>query len=332
MGISTSTGTLTAGQSRTFNLSPASAVTLTLSPNVRVTITETPAIVAATGLGGNASRVHEPRLPGVVTYGPYPMGGSVLVEVESNSGSSVSWVRSDSIVAESADGLSSLVNTAGNVFQTGSAPALKTLAEMLAYTPATDGAEVYVTDLPSGTRGRFYWHLASGKWRPAGMVLVDRSLTLDSGVNSTAEQYLKSLSIPAGLLFVGAEILFEYTLARSNATDAGGAGGCRIGNAGTISDANFGNGSGIVQLSSSSRTVGNSHRYRVVSATQIEKVGNPATAAASFTSGVTSSSPAPWNVGSTASRLYFSPTVQLAAATGTTLPQVGYCALWLLPS
>lgn len=206
-----------------------------------------------------------------------------------------------------------------------------TLAEMLALS-AADGQEVYVSDLYSGVRGRFYWHLASGKWRPAGMVLVDRSLTLDSGVNSTAEQYIKSLSVPAGLLFVGAEILFEYTLARSNATDAGGVGGCRIGNAGTISDANFGNGSGIAQLSSSSRTVGNSHRYRVVSATQIEKVGNPATAAASFTSGVTSSSPASWGVGSTTSRLYFAPTVQLAAATGTTLPQVGYCALWLLPS
>lgn len=68
MGISTSTGTLIAGQSRTFNLSPASAVTLTLSPNVRVTITETPATVAATGLGGNASRVHEPRLPGTFTF------------------------------------------------------------------------------------------------------------------------------------------------------------------------------------------------------------------------------------------------------------------------
>ena len=53
--------------------------------------------MAATGLGGNASRVHEPRLPGVVTYGPYPMGGSVLVEVESNSGSSVAWVETSSI-------------------------------------------------------------------------------------------------------------------------------------------------------------------------------------------------------------------------------------------
>ncbi len=98
MGISTSTGTLTAGQSRTFNLAPASAVTLTLSPNVRVTITETPATVAATGLGGNASRVHEPRLPGVVTYGPYPMGGSVLVENESNSGSSVGWSETSALM------------------------------------------------------------------------------------------------------------------------------------------------------------------------------------------------------------------------------------------
>lgn len=114
MGISTSTGTLTAGQSRTFNLAPASAVTLTLSPNVRVTITETPATVAATGLGGNASRVHEPRLPGTFTYGPYPMGGTVVVDVESNSGSSVAWVRSDSIIAESADGAQSLVSGDGS--------------------------------------------------------------------------------------------------------------------------------------------------------------------------------------------------------------------------
>lgn len=129
MGIYTSTGTLTAGQSRTFNLSPASAVTLTLSPNVRVTITETPATVAATGLGGNASRVHEPRLPGVVTYGPYPMGGSVLVEVESNSGSSVGWVRSDSIVAESADGAQFLVDGAGNKARVTAPPSYMSMSQ-----------------------------------------------------------------------------------------------------------------------------------------------------------------------------------------------------------
>ena len=125
MGISTSTGTLTAGNSRTFNLSPASAVTLTLSPNVRVTITETPATVAATGLGGNASRVHEPRLPGTFTYGPYAMGGVVVVAVASNSGSSVAWTRKDTVVTTSADG-TSLVSGDGTVIST--APALMTLA------------------------------------------------------------------------------------------------------------------------------------------------------------------------------------------------------------
>ena len=132
MGISTSTGTLIAGQSRTFNLSPASAVTLTLSPNVRVTITETPATVAATGLGGNASRVHEPRLPGSFTYGPYPMGGTVVVEVESNSGSSVGWVRSDSIVAESADGAQFLMDGGGNA--------------VLPFTPPTVSAQIAPDD------------------------------------------------------------------------------------------------------------------------------------------------------------------------------------------
>ena len=115
MGISTSTGTLTAGQSRTFDLAPASAVTLTLLPNARVTITESPATVAATGLGGNATRVHEPRLPGSFTYGPYPMGGSVVVENESNSGSTVSWVRSDSLITMSEDG-TSLVSGDGTTY------------------------------------------------------------------------------------------------------------------------------------------------------------------------------------------------------------------------
>lgn len=116
MSTTTTTGTLTAGQSRTFNLAPASAVTLTLLPNARVTITESPAAVTATGLGGNATRVHEPRLPGTFTYGPYPMGGTVVVANASNSGSSVGWVRSDALIAESVDGTSSLVSGDGTTY------------------------------------------------------------------------------------------------------------------------------------------------------------------------------------------------------------------------
>ena len=121
MGTSTSTGTLTAGQSRTFNLAPASAVTLTLSPNVRVTITESPATVTATGLGGNATRVHEPRLPGSFTYGPYPMGGSVVVEVGSTSGSSVGWVETWALYGIASNGgvlqLSTLTNVLSKCWQ-----------------------------------------------------------------------------------------------------------------------------------------------------------------------------------------------------------------------
>lgn len=215
----------------------------------------------------------------------------------------------------------------------GAGISLKTLAEMLAWAPA-DGTSCYVTDLYSGVRGLFAYHQASGKWRPTAMVLVDRSLTLDSGVNNTSEQYIKSLSIPAGLLFTGCEIMFEYTLARSNTTDAGATAGAnfRVGNAGTIADGAKGNGSGVQSLTGSVRSFGNMHRYRVVSATQIEKLGAASTAGTSFAAAGSSVALGAWDVGDTTQRLYFSPTVQLQAATGSTLPQVGCCALWLLPS
>lgn len=91
MGTSTSTGTLAAGNSRTFNLAPASAVTLTTLPNCRVTVTETPSLVTASGVGGNASRTHLLQLAQTVTYGPYPMGGVVVVANAADSGSTVSW-------------------------------------------------------------------------------------------------------------------------------------------------------------------------------------------------------------------------------------------------
>ena len=117
MTLSTSTSTLAVGASRTFNLSPGSALTLTTLPNCRVTVTETPNTVSASGVGGNASRVHNLQLPQTVTYGPYPMGGTVVVENASNSGGAVTWVRSDALVAESASGVVSLVDKDGNVIR-----------------------------------------------------------------------------------------------------------------------------------------------------------------------------------------------------------------------
>ena len=119
MALSTSTGTLAAGASRTFNLSPGSALTIVAPPNVRATVTETPNTVSASDVGGNASRVHNLQMVQTVTYGPYVMGGTVVVENASNSGATITWVRSDSIVAESAAGALSLVSGDGTVIYLG---------------------------------------------------------------------------------------------------------------------------------------------------------------------------------------------------------------------
>jgi len=114
MAAITTTGTLTAGNSRTFALAPGSALTLTLLPNCRVTVTETPETVSASDAGGNSPRTHNHQLTGVFTYGPYAMGGSVVVDNASNSGSTVTWGRKDTTVSTSSDGLS-LVSGDGNV-------------------------------------------------------------------------------------------------------------------------------------------------------------------------------------------------------------------------
>ncbi len=112
MSTTTTTGTLAAGESRTFTLAPGSAVSLTLSPNPRVTITESPESVSGSGVGGNTTRVHEPQLPGTFAYGPYAMGGVVVVAVASNSGSSVAWTRKDTVITTNSDG-TALVSGAG---------------------------------------------------------------------------------------------------------------------------------------------------------------------------------------------------------------------------
>ena len=114
MAAITTTGTLTAGNSRTFALAPGSALTLTLLPNCRVTVTETPETVSASDAGGNSPRTHNHQLAGVVTYGPYAMGGSVVVDNASNSGSTVTWVRKDTVVSTDSTG-TALVSGDGNV-------------------------------------------------------------------------------------------------------------------------------------------------------------------------------------------------------------------------
>ena len=104
MAAITTTGTLTAGNSRAFALAPGSALTLTLLPNCRVTVTETPETVSASDAGGNSPRTHFLQYGGVFTYGPYAMGGSVVVANASNSGSTVTWRRKDTVVTTDSTG------------------------------------------------------------------------------------------------------------------------------------------------------------------------------------------------------------------------------------
>ena len=97
MGIATATGSLAAGESRTFYLAPASTVTLVAPPNTRATVTETPATVTASGVGGDAKTHKFDGLPRTVTYGPYTMGGTVVVSVLSNSGAAVAWTETSAV-------------------------------------------------------------------------------------------------------------------------------------------------------------------------------------------------------------------------------------------
>jgi hypothetical protein len=148
MALSTSTDTLAVGASRTFNLSPGSALTLVAPPNCRVTVTETPNTVSASGVGGNTSRTHFLQLGQTVTYGPYAMGGTVVVANASNSGGAVTWVRSDAIVAESASGSVSLVSGDGKVRTIGdlSFPARSAVAAGGMAPPQNWGGKIVAAD------------------------------------------------------------------------------------------------------------------------------------------------------------------------------------------
>ena len=144
MAAITTTGTLTAGNSRAFDLAPGSALTLTLLPNCRVTVTETPETVSASDAGGNSPRTHNHQLAGVVTYGPYAMGGSVVVENASNSGSTVTWGRKDTAVTTDSTG-TSLVSADGNVIplpQFVQPRIVKQFSDLLDVTIATSNATV----------------------------------------------------------------------------------------------------------------------------------------------------------------------------------------------
>ena len=174
MSTTTTTGTLAAGESKTFNLAPGGAVSLTLSPNVRVTITETPESVSGSGVGGNTTRVHEPQLPGTFAYGPYAMGGVVVVAVASNSGSSVAWTRKDTVVTMNDDG-TSLVSGDGTTFPLGG----RVGATVTASGTLPASALGAVTPYNSSSSGTLTLPDAATAWatQPYGLVVVSQKGT-----------------------------------------------------------------------------------------------------------------------------------------------------------
>lgn len=89
MTLSTSTVTLAPGSFRTYTLAPGEAVTVTTEPNCYVTVTETPSVISSADLDGQTNvRTSILQYKGEWTYGPYALGGTVVVAVSSTKSTS----------------------------------------------------------------------------------------------------------------------------------------------------------------------------------------------------------------------------------------------------
>jgi len=88
----------------------------------------------------------------VFTYGPYVMGGSVVVDNASNSGSTVTWGRKDTTVSTSSDGLS-LVSGDGNELVRFANPGADKLMAPVQHLESTTAISTTVTTriTPTGT-------------------------------------------------------------------------------------------------------------------------------------------------------------------------------------
>lgn len=213
MAAITTTGTLTAGNSRTFALAPGSALTLTLLPNCRVTVTETPETVSASDAGGNSPRTHNHQLAGVFTYGPYAMGGSVVVDNASNSGSTVSWGRKDTVVSTSSDG-TSLVDGAGN--PVAGFPISYTLATLPA-AAAASGLTAFVSDVGAG----IYVRSNGTRWLPInGRAVLYEVPATEPTSNTAAETTVVSVPLPIGLMANGDSLQVTARVSKSGSSDS----------------------------------------------------------------------------------------------------------------
>ena len=194
---------------------------------------------------------------------------------------------------------------------------------------ATLGALQWFSDIGGGTLWRGD---AAGNWRVLYPTLIVRNATLLSGINATGEQYLSNLAIPGGMLFAGASIEWKQGGARSDATDATTAIIQRLGPLGTISDPAFGGGLETKALTTTNRTYGLSGILRVTAALTFIREGSAWGGTASYGGAVAGNAfGTATAVQNLAAPIYFGASMQLAAATGTTLPQVTNQELWMLP-
>ena len=169
-------------------------------------------------------------------------------------------------------------------------------------------------------------------WRVTAPSLVASNTTILSGINATGEQYLGNLAVPGGLLFPGAVIEWQQGFARSDGTDATTQTTQRIGPLGTTSDP-----APVLMaqtaLTGTTRTGGVSSILRVTSSNTLQRRGNAGLVNGTFSS---SASSVAFGTASAAQNLanpiYFGASVTLAAATGTTLPQITGQFIWMLPS
>lgn len=111
MTLSTSTVTLAPGSSRTYTLAPGEAVTVATEPNCYVTVTETPDVISSADLDGQTNvRTSILQYKGEWTYGPYALGGTVVVAVSlAKSTSSVSVTLGSAAAAVVAAGQNSAI-------------------------------------------------------------------------------------------------------------------------------------------------------------------------------------------------------------------------------
>lgn len=113
MTLSTSTVTLAPGSSRTYTLAPGEAVTVATEPNCYVTVTETPDVITTADQGGQTNvRTSILEYDGEWTYGPYALGGTVVV--------AVSLAKSTSSVAVTLGSAAAAVVGAAAILQRGS--------------------------------------------------------------------------------------------------------------------------------------------------------------------------------------------------------------------